>query len=152
MATGWWESFGSVSWTTREDVDSAALIDSDGRVVDVPEDLWNSIVVPQTPSGTAHVLVHLGRWGLYNRSITLSAPCTLRNVLTCLHDFYRSRILDEKSIEDLEDDDVFDYKVRVVERLRTGENPANIELMGDRVYFEGVHHVKGDVYEIELGS
>ena len=150
-----------ICWTVAEELSAVQAFDADHEIIEMTEERWNSIAIPGGPlhdfghEEYAHVVVGVGRFSPVKKIVTVQLPCTTRDLLTAIHDFYK-RPLTEAEILDIPDDGI-GHHARCLERVRRGDVVKTSDLSGGynregRIYFEGVRHLSCDIYELRLGS
>lgn len=146
-----------ICWTIAEDLPAVKELDADHEIIEMSEDRWNSIAIPSCLGGDeyAHIVVGVGRYGSVKKFVRVQLPCTTRDLLTAIHDFYK-RPMSEDEILEVEDD-VFGHRNRCLERVRRGEIVKTSDLSGGYnreglIHFEGVRSISCDIYGLCLGS
>lgn len=94
----------------------------------------------------------------YHTILLKNKSYTLKELLGIIHTFYNQKVMTYLELKSLHSDDVFDYIDSVCKELK--ENPNKIihpiNIMGDKVFFEGIEVEKdnaGDIqYILHLGS
>lgn len=159
----------SVDWFIWEDVDTAHVF-RNNDLVKMTENEFAAFAI--TAPGRAHIVLPLGRYGDATRTIEVITPCTVRELLTAIKEFYARPIESEQEISDVEDDGL-GYLEDVMDKLRSGETPKMHELNGTAelrrpvpegkrrhclgdcrglMRFEGISHEFLNVYQLVLGS
>lgn len=136
--------FGDVSWDIRSDPSTATINDEDLTTFQLTK-------VHNTDFETAYLLVPLSRHYEVMDVIPIGRELTLKAVLTRIHKFYHET-LSTKQIEKIKFYPRCGYKDELIDRANEGENVSYVDLRGDCVCFEGIKRVRGNIYEMILGS
>lgn len=121
-----------IDWFIWEDVETAHIFEGD-EAVPMRNEHWNSIAIAKDHWATANIIVGVGRSERALRVLKVDTPCTVRVLITKIHDFYATPITQEL-LDDAEYDS-WDYKKQVEERMKKGEIVNTYELNGSTYVF-----------------
>lgn len=159
----------SLDWFIWEDVDTAHVYRNES-IVKMTEDDWLSLAI-NTP-GEAELIFEVGRYADNTLKTKVVTPCTVRDLLAVIKDFYSRPIRTLGEISDMEDD-CMGYMKGVKDKLRQGIKPMLCELNGTPEYldifplqgrrntfahcnglmrFEGLKYTGSNTYQVVLGS
>lgn len=149
-----------ICWTIAEELSDVKAFDEDSEIIEMTDHHWNSIAIPKTIHDVeyqeyAHIVVGVGRFEPVKKIVTVRLPCTTRDLLTAIHDFYK-RPMTEAEILEIPDDGI-GHHAQCLERVSRGEVVKTSDLNGGhnnegRIFFEGVLALADDIYELRLGS
>jgi hypothetical protein len=121
----------NIDWFTWEPVESAHIIDDDRNLRHMNDSDLDTLVF--AGQGSLKMHVPIGRAGSRDATITLHQPCTRRDVLTAIHEFYTKpariedvRLANKPEYQCL----VASYCERTEKGIRDGETPTLLDLMG----------------------
>lgn len=159
----------SLDWFIWEDVETAHVF-RDDTIEKLTNDDWLSLAI-KTP-GEAELIFEVGRYAENILKTKVATPCTVRDLLVVIKDFYSTPIKSLSYISDMEDDG-FGYMKDVKDKLKRGMQPMLCELNGTPQYleispfqgrrhclghcnglmrFEGINFVGSNTYKVVLGS
>lgn len=159
----------SIDWFIWENVDTAHVFRNNDLVRMTDDDFLAFAI---TSAGRAHLVLPLGRYGDATRTIEVATPCTVRELLTAIKEFYARPIKSKQDISDVEDDGM-GYLEDVLAKLQSGNVAKMYELNGTAEFrrpmpegkrrhclgdcqglmrFEGISHEFMNVYQLILGS
>ena len=107
--------------------------------------------VHNTDFETAYLLVPLSRHYEVMDVIPIGDTLTLQAILTKIHKFYHEP-LSTKQIQRIMLYPKCGFKDKLINRANEGRNVSYVDLRGDCVCFEGIKRVRGNIYEMILGS
>lgn len=138
-----------IIWRITDPVETALYYsEDDDECVPLRDDMWEATALPNNWEGYAHIVAHVGRCRGYKHMIRVKTPCTNRELLTAIYDFYNEPI---QTVEDYNDDG-WDLRDEAIERLQAGEVVRRGDLNGNNSRYEGVRHMYEDIYRLLLGS
>lgn len=150
-----------ICWTIAEDLAEVKAFDEESVIIEMTDERWDSIAIPGGPLHAlgmkeyAHVIIGVGRFEPVKKIVTVRLPCTTRELLTAIHEFYKRPMTEAEILE--VPDDVCGHHAQCLERVRRQEVVKTSDLNGGhnkegRIYFEGVLALADDIYELRLGS
>lgn len=137
-------SMANVNWRICEAVDTAETTDGDP----LSEDEWDTIAIRKGYlSKHAFIVIPYERGGLTSTAmLRVNTPCTTRELITAVHDYYAEPIT---SVDEY--DDSWDLRADAIQRLSEGKVVKRADLIGS-LFFEGVRQLYGDIYLLLTGS
>lgn len=141
----------SLSWVIENDpLDGGVKVfkESDGDMRDLTDDEWNKVVFEN--QGEIRLRLPTHRFNEAHKFITISEGSIQRDIFTKIYDFYQSEI-DKNEILNYPED-CLGFVKWAKEEIQEGRKPKWIDIMGELQFFEGFHHIEGNVWEMYLGS
>ena len=115
---------------------------------DLTDDEWKQVIFKN--EGEIRLRLPTHRFNEAHKFITIPDGTVLSEIVSKIYDFYQSEI-DKNEILNYPED-CLDYIKSAKEEISKGKKPKWIDIMGDLQFFEGFHHIEGNVWEIYLGS
>lgn len=142
--------FTNVSWTLTSGVHEAKIYENDD-FRQITEEEWNE--VHHRDANMSYLIVPITRFNDVTEVLSLGKTLTIKNVISKLHDFYNTPLIEEK-IDDIKEypRDCLGYVDELLDKASQGKSVNYLDLRGDAVYFEGIQRVCGNVYKLNLGS
>jgi hypothetical protein len=141
----------SLSWVIEEDpLNGGAKIFEDPYkdMRDLTDDEWDKVVFKD--QGEIRLRLPTHRFNEAHKFITIPEGAIQRDVVRKIYDFYQSEI-DKNEILNYPND-CLGFVEWAKEEISNGKKLKWIEIMGDLQFFEGFHHIKGNLWEMYLGS
>ena len=136
--------FTNVSWDINEDPSTATINGETPSTTEMTK-------VHNTDFETAYIIVPLSRYYEVMDVVPIGYELTLQAVLTRIHKFYH-KTLSAEQIEKIKLFPKCDYVDDLLNNVKIGAVVSYIDLRGDCVEFEGIQRVRGNIYEMILGS
>ena len=87
------------------------------------------------------------RYGLNIIKLQIRSDLKIKDLLHFIFNFYNQVKVSKNIIEKIEND-VFNYKLKALEKINSNKEVHYIELIGEMIYFEGIYN--RNIYEWEL--
>lgn len=161
-----------IDWFVWEPIDSAHVYNTESLEPMTAEDLESDAGI-KGENGRAFIIMPVGRFCAHKELIRINAPCTVKQLLEHVYDFYNTPIVSMDYVAQM-DDDGCGYWSRAMEKLGKGDSVRMVDLNGlsdyggivdveggrrhclihcnGSVRFEGLEQVQQDLYELRLGS
>ena len=91
------------------------------------------------------------RHGLNSIKLQIRSDLKIKDLLNFIFNFYNNVKVTKNIIEKIEND-VFNYKLKVREKINSNKEVCYIELIGEMIYFEGIYMRNDYEWELMLGS
>ena len=141
----------SLSWVIEEDpLNGGAKVfeDSYEDMRDLTDNEWDKVLFEN--QGDIRLRLPTHRFNEAQKFITIPKGAIQRDVVRKIYDFYQSDI-DKNEILSYPED-CLGFVELAKKEISDGKSPKWIDIMGDLKFFEGFHHIEGNVWEMYLGS
>ena len=103
--------------------------------------------IDKTINKPIKLIFPIQRHGINSIKLQIRSDIKIKELLHLIFNFYNQIKVTKNMIEKIEND-VFNYKLKALEKINSNKEVHYIELIGEMIYFEGIYN--RNLYEWEL--